>query len=140
MKKFLNRLIAVSYMAVMFLAPVGLATATVSAAVSTDPDIHGSLCAGGNLDVTNPDCSEADASPQKVNDLIGTVINIFSILVGVVSVLMIIFGGFKYITSGGNETNVTGAKNTILFAIVGLVIVALAQLIVRFVLNKANSL
>jgi len=48
---------------------------------------------------------------------------------------MIIFGGFKYITSGGDAGGVTGAKNTILYAIVGLVIVALAQVIVRFVIG-----
>jgi hypothetical protein len=52
---------------------------------------------------------------------------------------MIILGGFKYITSGGDTGNVTGAKNTILYAIVGLVIVALAQIIVRFVLDKTTS-
>ena len=52
---------------------------------------------------------------------------------------MIIVGGFRYITSGGNDTSVTSAKNTILYAIIGLVVVALAQLIVRFTLSKLTS-
>jgi hypothetical protein len=52
---------------------------------------------------------------------------------------MIIIGGLKYITSGGDSSNVTGAKNTILYAVVGLVVVAMAQFIVRFVLTKVNS-
>ena len=49
---------------------------------------------------------------------------------------MIIIGGLRYITSNGDSGNVTNAKNTILYAIVGLVIVALAQLIVRFVVQR----
>jgi hypothetical protein len=52
---------------------------------------------------------------------------------------MIIWGGLKYITSGGDSGNVTGAKNTILYAIIGLIIVALAQFIVRFVLSKTTG-
>ena len=52
---------------------------------------------------------------------------------------MIIVGGFKYITSGGNDGNVSTAKNTILYAVIGLVIVALAQIIVRYVLGKATG-
>ena len=52
---------------------------------------------------------------------------------------MIIIGGLRYITSGGDSGNVTGAKNTILYAVVGLIVVALAQVIVRFVVNRATS-
>jgi len=58
----------------------------------------------------------------------------------VVAVIMIIIGGFRYITSGGNDTSITSAKNTILYAVIGLVIVALAQVLVHFVLrNITNS-
>jgi uncharacterized membrane protein len=74
-----------------------------------------------------------------VFSIIETVINVFSIVVGVVSVIMIIIGGLKYITSGGDSGNVSGAKNTILYAIIGLVVVALAQIIVRFVLDTATA-
>ena len=79
-----------------------------------------------------------DAS-ERVNDIIRLVINVFSLIVGVVSVIMIIIGGLKYITSGGEGSNIQGAKNTILYAIIGLVVVALAQVIVQFVLEKTVS-
>jgi cytochrome bd-type quinol oxidase subunit 2 len=82
-------------------------------------------------------CNEAEAS-QKVNSTIATVINIFSVIVGVAAVIMIIIGGFRYITSSGDSASVNSAKNTILYAIIGLVIVALAQVIVRFVLNQVS--
>ncbi len=51
---------------------------------------------------------------------------------------MIIINGLRFITSGGDSNAVSSAKKGILYAIVGLVIVALAQFIVRFVLNIAE--
>ena len=119
----------------LFLAlPVMLPVAVHAAA-----DLQGNLCAGANLDVTNPDCTDTNAAPDRVNEILTAVINIFSIVVGIVAVIMIIVGGLKYITSAGDSGNVTGAKNTILYAIVGLIIVALAQVIVKFVLAKTAS-
>lgn len=101
-------------------------------------DIDGNLCAGANLEVGNDNCQQGNPE-NTVNSILTTVINIFSLVVGVVSVIMIIIGGLKYITSGGDSGNVSGAKNTILYAIVGLVIVALAQVIVRFVLTRVTD-
>ena len=61
------------------------------------------------------------------------------VIVGVVAVIMIIVGGLKYITSGGDSGNISGAKNTILYAVIGLIFVALAQVIVRFVLARSTN-
>ena len=82
-------------------------------------------------------CSEASGG-TTVNEVIGLVVNILSTLVGIVAVIMIILGGYKYITSSGDSSNIQSAKNTILFAIVGLIIVAMAQVITGFVLEKAS--
>ena len=60
-------------------------------------------------------------------------------MVGIIAVIMIIVGGFRYIASGGKQESITAAKNTILYAIIGLVIVALAQIIVKFVLEKSTT-
>lgn len=105
-------------------------------------DIKNSLCSGANLKLNDPSGCNADGTvnENKLNKLIAKVINIVSVIVAVVAVIMIIVGGFKYITSGGDSNNVTGAKNTILYAIIGLIIVALAQFIVKFVLNTSNSI
>lgn len=101
--------------------------------------IQGGLCQGAQtLTVTNgvQTCTEQGTG---ITGLIKTIVNILSIIVGVVAVIMIIIGGFRYITSGGKQESVTGAKNTILYAVIGLVIVALAQVIVRFVLTKTTN-
>ncbi len=93
--------------------------------------------AGACLDTSGAGCPAQASAEDRVNDIIRLVINIFSLIVGVISVIMIIIGGLKYITSGGDSSNVSGAKNTILYAVIGLIVVALAQVIVRFVLQKA---
>lgn len=102
------------------------------------------ICAGAEtLQISSdPDATCATAAQgteDRVNDLIRQIINIFSVIVGIIAVIMIIIGGLKYITSGGDSGNVTGAKNTILYAIIGLIIVALAQFIVRFILSKTTG-
>jgi hypothetical protein len=109
-------------------------------------DIKGSLECGAQLNPgqvasTDTTCTSTDPTTptDKVNKTITLIINIFSIVVGIVAVIMIVLGGLKYITSGGDSNNVTSAKNTILYAVVGLVVVALAQFIVRFVLGKVNA-
>ena len=59
--------------------------------------------------------------------------------VGLISVIMLIFGGLRYITSGGDAKKVTDAKNTILYAIIGLIICVLSYAIVNFVLNTIGA-
>lgn len=126
----------------LFAVPVAVNPAVVSA---QQANIQDGLCQGSDINVVgagNPtgNCQNVTDSGTKVNTLLVQIVNIISVIVGVVAVIMIIFGGFKYITSGGDSGNVTGAKNTILYAIIGLVIVALAQFIVRFVLSQTNTL
>lgn len=104
--------------------------------VSAQANIDGNLCAGSNLSVTGDTNCDDSSTGETIDGIIETIINIFSLVVGVIAVVMIIIGGLRYITSGGDSGNVTGAKNTILYAVVGLVIVALAQVIVQFVLSN----
>ena len=56
-------------------------------------------------------------------------------IVGIIAVLMLIIGGIKYVVSGGDAKKVTDAKNTVLYAIIGLVICFLAFAIVNFVIS-----
>jgi cytochrome bd-type quinol oxidase subunit 2 len=112
-----------------------LATPIVAPVVAYAQDIQQNLCSGAEFDLTGNKACES-GSEVSLNGLIETIINIISVIVGVVAVIMIIIGGLKYITSSGDSGNVTSAKNTILYAIVGLVVVALAQFVVRFVLSQ----
>ncbi len=138
-KRLKNSLIALVAVLSMAAVPVAFATSTVFA----QADIQGSLCEGSDLkfggDKTCADANGNDAQ-GRVNDLVTKIVNIVSVIVAIVAVIMIIFGGFKYITSSGDSNRVTSAKNTIVYAVIGLVIVALAQFIVKFVLGKSTGL
>lgn len=56
-------------------------------------------------------------------------------IVGIIAVVMLIIGGIKYVVSGGDSKKVTDAKNTVLYAIIGLVISVFAYAIVNFVIS-----
>ncbi len=136
--KLLNKLSGFVAAAVLLALP--LAVPTVAFAATTD--IQNNLC--GSVDSLSVDstgtCASTTASgTSTINSIITTVINLFSVIVGVIAVIMIIYAGLKYITSGGDSAKITSAKNTIVYAIIGLIVVALAQFIVKFVLNKVTG-
>lgn len=72
--------------------------------------------------------------------LLTRIINYFLGLVGLIAVLMLVIGGIRYITSGGNEQTIEKAKQTILYAIIGIVIVVLAYAIVFTITNTLRTL
>jgi cytochrome bd-type quinol oxidase subunit 2 len=110
----------------------------VPALAEVDPNPN--LCAGVDLDASQTDCNDTtDQANDSVTNLANTVVDIFSLVVGIVAVIMIIIAGLRYITSGCEAQNVTNAKNTILYAIVGLVVVVFAQTIVKFVIAKLSE-
>lgn len=114
--------------------------ATVSAqAPPQSGSISEQLKCGSNLSVDASNGCDVQEGTQGVNKLITDIINIFSIVVGIISVIMIIYGGFRYVISGGESGNVSSAKSTIIYAIIGLVVVALAQFVVQFVLDKVTD-
>ena len=137
--KTIKLLIAsISAIVLGFAATSVLLTATTHASTTADP--KNNLCMGSNLTNNSSTCDAITKNAGNgVNNMVATIINIFSWIVGVVCVIMIIYGGFRYVTAGGDSGRVGDAKNTILYAIVGLVIVALAQVIVKFVLQKVTS-
>ena len=86
-------------------------------------------------------CQESGSSSAvcdndtSVGDVIGIVVNTLLFVVGLISVIMIIIGGIRYTISAGDTGAVTGAKNTILYAVVGLVVAFVAYAIVNWVLQ-----
>jgi cytochrome bd-type quinol oxidase subunit 2 len=133
-KKFKN--IAVAFSMLCLAATPAFAFPAIAAA---QVNITQSVCQGTAFDISNSTGGCPSTSTNNFQGLLNNVVNIFSAIVGVIAVVMIIVGGLRYITSGGDQTRVGGAKTTILYALVGLVVVVLAQLIVHFVINQATS-
>lgn len=129
MKKLQTLVVAVLTFFMIGVSGLSLAVPTVVEAQSKDK-----VCEGVGLASNGQGCAEAAGQPT-VASVITNAINILSIVIGVISVIMVIIGGLKYITSAGDSGKVSSAKDTILYAVIGLVVVALAQVIVRFVLD-----
>ena len=103
-------------------APVAAVNAqsAIDAACANDP--NSTLCKPENKD-------------QNINNIITTVINVLLFIVGIISVIVIIVGGIMYTTSAGDAGTVTKAKNTILYAVVGLAVAFFAYAIVNWVIK-----
>ena len=103
-----------------------VAPAVVGASAKTQ------LCQGATG--TN-NCQKA-GEQNDLTVVIKNVVNILLFLIGAISVIMIVVGGLRYVTSAGDQSAVNGAKNTILYAVVGLVVAFMAYAIVNFVINQ----
>lgn len=116
-----------------------LLPAAASAACSNigNKVVEGVNAAAGSGEVA---CTTTNTSGGDLAKIASTLVNIFSIVVGAVAVIMIIYGGFRYITSGGDSGRVGNAKSTLLYAVIGLIVVALSQLIVHFVIGQSSTI
>lgn len=86
---------------------------------------------------TNKDTTVCEAQKEDdVDTLVQTAIGILSFVIGIISVIMIIVGGIRYVVSNGEAAKIKSAKDTILYAIVGLVVSLLAYVIVNFVVGQ----
>lgn len=135
MIKRIKQILLTSMASLALVTPMAMVPAIAHA---EDFQLQDSVCSGtdGELLSTDGSCTTDEAAGDQVNQTVTLALNLFSAIVGIIAVVMIIVGGVKYITSQGESTNITAAKNTILYAVIGLVVVALAQIIVRFVLER----
>lgn len=86
------------------------------------------LCPQGSM--FNSLCKTSSADPQT---LLSRILNILLLLGAVAALVFLIIGGFKWITAGGDKTKVEAARNTIVGAIIGLVVVFLSFFVINFV-------
>jgi Type IV secretion system pilin len=140
-QKIKNHLLLFSSV-IMLAVPAFVPTVVASAAAGCNDTITNGVASGANNAAgsgSSIDCAGGGVAGNNIGNIANNIVNIFSIIVGAVAVIMIIYGGFRYITSGGDSNRVGSAKNTLIYAIVGLIIVALAQIIVHFVLHASTS-
>ena len=103
------------------------------------------ITAGKVMALTVQEGAEAARGEGMPSQLVGKegvftqITNTVLYAVGIISVIMLIYGGLRYVVSGGDSKKVTDAKNTILYAIIGLIISILAFAIVNFVINAVTG-
>lgn len=101
------------------------------------------LCTSGNLDGRglagqNAICSDVPSSNPLLGPggLLIKVTNIVTVIAGIAAVIMIIIGGLQFVLSGGDSKRAESARNTILYSVVGLVVIVLARFIIEFVVSR----
>ncbi|MEZ6330416.1 MAG: hypothetical protein R3B12_00110 [Candidatus Saccharimonadales bacterium] len=130
MKMFLTSLFATAllFLTISPLAMAASATEDLTEVCKNNPS--SSLCKGYDKG------SDADPGDNAILVLIKRIINILSFVAGALAVFMVIFGGFKYITSAGEPQKAATGRQTILYSLVGLVVVVLANRLILFAIAK----
>lgn len=82
------------------------------------------------------DTADTGSKSDDVGTVIGGIVDLLLYLIGAVAVIMIVIGGFKYVVSNGEAAQVKSAKDTIFYAVIGLVVAILAYAIVHFVIGQ----
>jgi len=115
---------------VAMLAAVGLAT------MSLAPAYAATCTTAADCAQVGVDNAGGKSETASVGDIVKTIVNVLLFILGAVAVIMIILGGIRYTISQGDSSAVTSAKNTILYAVIGLVVALLAYAIVNFVIAQ----
>jgi hypothetical protein len=125
----------VGLLAAPVLAFSALLVAPVSPALAVCDTTNPSLSSGA-------DCAQPTGAATTLfgqGSIFTTVVNILLFAIGIIAVIMLILGGIRYTVSGGEAKAVESAKNTILYAIIGIVVAFLAYAVVNWVLTSLTA-
>ena len=109
---------------------VGVMVAPVGGVILVSSDASASTASQARQGV-----NRVGGSGNSLTSMIRNVINAMLFLIGAISVIMIIVGGIRYTTSGGDSSSVKAGKDTVLYAVIGLVVAIAAYAIVNFVIS-----
>lgn len=140
MKEIIKKISAGVGIASLFAFSVlGIVSGVTTADVNAETKTQSGVCSGIDAALGKGTCSDSQVNKDSVFTFVQNVINWILIAVGIIAVLFIIIGGIRYATSAGDPDKVKKAKNTLLYAIIGLAVALLAAVIVNLVVNLANN-
>lgn len=126
-KKCLVSMLSLTMIVATSIGIVGQSTAYASVSSNAQTACNALNEASGN---------SCDTAGDGIAVLLRKIIRLLQIIVGVLSLIMVIIAAMKYTLSQGDNNAINSAKNTIIYSIVGLIIVVFAETIVQFVLNR----
>ena len=131
------------YIQTLIIAALSVVMGSISVVTLSGAHV-GAACDTSNLSISSgANCARGNEQPANLfggeNSIFKRVTDILLFLVGAISVIMLILGGIRYVVSGGDQAQVTAAKNTILYAIIGIVVAFLAYAAVNFVTEALLS-
>lgn len=106
-------------------------------AASAQTDVFKNACSQSASASHSPLCTEKGGNNLSgPNGIILKVANIFAFAGGAAAVLVILIGGFMYITAGGDSGKANSGRAAVTYALVGLVVIVLGRAIIGFVISK----
>ena len=124
----------------LLLASLGIMVLCIAPAVSVAAvDPFEGVCTERGTN-NSPACGASGKNPLTGKDgVLYKVTRVIAFISGITAVIIIIIAGFMYVTSGGDSGKVNKAKQTIIYAVVGLLVILLAQAIISFVLTNVKT-
>lgn len=110
---------------------VGSAVLVATAAQATQ-----AACTNTNTIADGALCSQPTGTPATIQNTFSTIANTLIFIVGAVAVIMLVIGGLRYALSAGDSSAVKGAKDTILYALIGVIVAVIAFAAVNFVITR----
>ena len=124
-KLLITSALVVAFATLGLISPLATSSVTAAPVVPGDAAKNGLNAAGGG-----------GTKPNELKVQVKNVVNVLLFILGAIAVIMIVLGGIRYTLSNGDASQIKGAKDTILYSIVGLVVALLAFAIVNFVINQ----
>ncbi len=127
----------------LFLTTMSLALGIFSFSAAYAANPVNVVCTDSNVTAgsasSSPLCQDTSSSQLNgSNTLVNLIVNLISAIAAFVAVVIIIISGIQFINSGGDSKKVSQAKDTILYAAIGLIVIVLARIIIGFVLQKVS--
>lgn len=121
----------------ILLTAVGIvASLSIFAASVTGAPVFAAACSGPSCVTTGVNSVGNTGAGTDLSAILKKIVGVLSFVIGAVSVIMIVVGGIKYVTSNGDASTIKSAKDTILYAVVGVVVAVAAYAIVNFVVTQ----
>ena len=121
-------------LALFFLSIASGYTSTLNTVAAASPQQI--ACKGSGGTWTDDTCKENTANGPAVKATIKRVVNILLFLTGIIAVIVIIIAGLRFVTANGEPQQVSKAKTSIIYAVIGIIVAFMAYAIVNFILDQ----
>jgi len=129
--KLIKQILVLTTISMTFLLPVSAHAFDIN-----NPTKGGSsICSGQSTAYCSDTANSGQNDIYGPTGLITSAIDIISYIAGIAAIIVLMIGGFRFVVSGGDANSVSGARNMILYALVGFVVIGAAQLIMRFIIG-----
>lgn len=123
-------------LAIVSLIGIGSIASPALSSVSAQPAPAGGVSPVDSIRQGTTDAGSTETDDSGFNEGLQTVMNILMFLLGAIAVIMIVIAGIRYTTSNGDASTIKSAKDTILYAVVGIIVALIAYAIVSFVITQ----